>query len=73
MVHGQYRIKFLLLVTGKKSICAIGSINQHIVFGIFNSRLDNIFFLTSDQSFVTGMRIESEYGNSGFINTKIPD
>ncbi len=57
VIHGQDRIKFLLLVAGKKSICAVRAKDQHIVLGIFDGWFDNVFFFPSDQPFITGMGI----------------
>src|SRR5664279_6502520 len=67
VVHGQYSIKFLLLISGKKSIGTIGTVNQHIMFRIFNCRFDDVFFFPADQSLVASMWIKPEYRNTRFI------
>src|SRR5882757_7021708 len=71
VVHGKYGIEFLLLVSRKERVRAVGTVNQHIMFGIFNGWFNYVFFFPAYQTLIACMWVKSEYRNTRFINAKV--
>ncbi len=72
MVHRQHAVKFCVVAAGKKGIGAVRAENHHIMLGIFDRWLDNVFFLPAYQAFVACMGVQAKYGNARFIDAKVP-
>src|SRR5579862_353176 len=71
MVHGENAIEFPVLIAGKECIRAIRTEDKHIMFGVLDCRLDDIFFLPADNPFVAGVRVETKYRYFWLVNPEI--
>src|SRR5688500_18954941 len=72
MVHGKYRIKFSLVMSSKKSVCAVRTNNKQVVlFCFFDGRLDRRVFLLAQQTFIPGMRVKAQHSDPGLFYAKI--
>src|SRR5688572_29216356 len=71
MVHRKDGVKFIVLPTCEETVRREWSEHQHIMFCFFDFRLNYLDFFFTDQSFVSGMRIQSKYSDLGTLNTKI--
>src|SRR5690606_8467214 len=72
MIHGQYGIKFPVRITGEKAVSRIRAETEDtFFFCLLKSRDDDVLLFRPDQSVVACMRIQTQYGNFGFLYPKV--
>src|SRR5580658_816928 len=62
MVHRQHSVKTCLISAGKECIGAVRTEYHHLMFGVLDHRLDDLFLFFSDQAFIPGVRVQTEDG-----------
>src|ERR1700722_3220471 len=73
MVHGQYRVEAVVIAPREKGIGTVRAEYHHMMFGIFDRRLDDLFILFSDQALVTCMRVQTQHRDPRLIDAEVPD
>ena len=72
VVHGQDSIEVVLLVGTEKSVRGVGPECQDVLAArCLDGRTDDVYLCASEQTAVSGMRIESEHGYLGPHDTEI--
>ena len=72
MIHRQYSIKAIMVTAGKECISTVRAHDEHIIIlCFFDCRLNDGFLFITNKTFITRMRVQTQYGYPGFLNTKI--